>query len=328
MKPYDVVLLSGAEHLRHRLLKHGVRVFTCELNYDGRRLFPNADIYVRLPEIAELSDRRVVVIQSCTGAGPAEREPFSTADRVVELFLLLDLLRQPVAVEKTGPKNYKTAPIPPPRRVEVVLTFQAFSLQDKAFLTGEIASARWVMNAITQACNKTWVVNPHAPDSLDWVKNLIDRGQYEVVDIIPDLVEFGAKQFGFDDFVCVTPDEGARERYEIAGFSKSRTNSFTVQLSGEVDVTGRNAIVIDDLTKSGSTLLKAAERLRNQGAKEVGAAVAHVLPLIEKGEELLKALVIKSNERIVTSNTVFTKAFCEQYPHLLYNVVDTLVKIL
>ena len=75
-------------------------------------------------------------------------------------------------------------------------------------------------------------------------------------------------------------------------------------------------------------LLKAAERLRDQGAKEVGAAVAHVLPLIEKGEELLEALVFKSNERIVTSNTIYTKTFCEQYPHLSYNIVDTLVKIL
>ncbi len=98
MKDYDVVLASGAEHLQQRFLELGYRVMCCSCNYDGKRMFPNADIYVRVPEIHELGGRRVIVIQSCTGSGPVDRDRYSTSDRLVELLLILDALRNPVDV--------------------------------------------------------------------------------------------------------------------------------------------------------------------------------------------------------------------------------------
>ena len=76
-------------------------MFTSALNYDRRRLFPNADIYAKLEDVSELSGKRVVIIQSCTGSGPAENEQYTTSDRIVELLLLLDLLSRPVAVRET-----------------------------------------------------------------------------------------------------------------------------------------------------------------------------------------------------------------------------------
>ncbi len=328
MKDFDIVLASGSEHLKSSFQEHDFRVFTSALNYDRRRLFPNADIYAKLEDVSELSNRRVVVVQACTGSGPAENEPYTTSDRVVELLLLLDLLSRPVAVQKVGHKKYECKSIPPPSHVEVVLTFQPFALQDKAFKTGEAVSARWAIEAIVRACNKVWVVNPHAPDSLDWIQELRDNNLYESIDVIPDLVNFAQKQFGFKNPVLVTPDEGAKERYQIEGFGKNRENSFKVEITGDLDVRNQQVIVIDDLTKSGSTLLKAADRLRNQGADDVGMAVAHVLPLIEKGEELLEELIEKARGMIVTTNTIHTEAFSEKNPQLTYNIVETLVKIL
>jgi phosphoribosylpyrophosphate synthetase len=326
MKDYDVILASGAEHLKESFQEEGFRVFTSALNYDRRRLFPNADIYAKLEDVSELSNRRVVIIQSCTGSGPAENEPYTTSDRVVELLLLLDLLSRPVAVRETGHKCYECKPIAPPSSVEVLLTFQPFALQDKAFRTGEAVSGRWAIETITKVCNKVWVVNPHAPDSLDWVQELRKKNLYETIDVIPDLVSFAEKQFGFKDTILVTPDEGAQERYKIKGFTKNRENSFKVDLHGNIEVKDKEVIIIDDLTKSGSTLLKAADRLRNQGAADVGMAVAHVLPLMERGEELLEELMEKARGLIVTTNTVHTEVFGEQNPQLTYNIVQTLVK--
>ncbi|MFW9768657.1 MAG: phosphoribosyltransferase family protein [Candidatus Thorarchaeota archaeon] len=328
MKDFDVVLASGSEHLKRSFQDHDYRVFTSALNYDRRRLFPNADIYAKLEDVSELSNRRVIVIQSCTGSGPAEKEPYTTSDRVVELLLLLDLLSRPVAVNKIGHKKYECKCIEPPSNVEVVLTFQPFALQDKAFKTGEAVSARWAIETISKACNKVWVVNPHAPDSLDWVQDLRKKNLYETIDVLPDLVEFAKKQFNFKDPVLVSPDEGAQERYKIQGFGKDRENSFKVEITGDLDVRDKQVIVIDDLTKSGSTLLKAKDRLLNQGADAVGMAVAHVLPLMEKGEELLEELIEKASRLIVTTNTVQTEAFCENNCELMYNIVETLVKVL
>jgi len=295
-------------------------------NYDRRRLFPNADIYAKLEDVSELSNRRVIIIQNCTGSGPAENEQYTTSDRVVELLLLLDLLSRPVAVRETGHKCYEYKPIAPPSSVEVVLTFQPFALQDKAFRTGEAVSGRWALETIAKACNKVWVVNPHAPESLDWVHELCNKNLYETIDVIPELVDFAEKQFGFNDCILVTPDEGAQERYKIQGFGKNRENSFKVDLHGNIDVKDKQVIIVDDLTKSGSTLLKAADRLRNQGASDVGMAVAHVLPLTERGEELLEELLEKARGMIVTTNTIHTETFAELNPQLTYDIVQTLIR--
>ncbi|MFW9810598.1 MAG: phosphoribosyltransferase family protein [Candidatus Thorarchaeota archaeon] len=328
MKDFDIVLASGSEHLKTSFQEKDFRVFTSALNYDRRRLFPNADIYAKLEDISELSDRRIVVIQSCTGSGPAEKEPYTTSDRVVELLLLLDLLSRPVVVKKVGHKKYECECISPPSHVEVVLTFQPFALQDKSFKTGEAVSARWAIETIAKACNKVWVVNPHAPDSLDWVQELRDKNLYESIDVIPELVKLAEKQFGFNKAVLVTPDEGAQERYQIDGFGKNRENSYKIDITGDLDVRDKQVIIVDDLTKSGSTLLKAADRLRNQGADDVGMIVAHVLPLMEKGEELLEELIERARGMIVTTNTVCTETFCEKNPHLTYDIVEKLVEVL
>ena len=326
MKDYDVILASGAEHLRERFRDLGFRVFSSDWNYDGSRLFPNTDLYARIAEVHKLSNRKVIIFQSCTGAGPAEQEPRTTSDRLVELFLLLDILRAPVDVEKTNHKEYKTTAVSPPSHVEVVLTYQPFALQDKAFLTGEASSSRWAVEEISKACNKVWVVNPHVSDSLDWMHKLIEKDIVEVIDVIPGLVEFAAIQFGFDDYVVVTPDEGGQERFNVAGFRKSRKNSFTVELSGDVEVVDRNVIIVDDLTKTGSTLIKARARLKKMKAKNIGLAVAHALPIIKHGEELLERLISKSKGRIVATNTIYTRCFCLNNPALTYNIVDSLVK--
>jgi phosphoribosylpyrophosphate synthetase len=328
MKEYDVVLASGAEHLRGCFEKHGYRVFSCAMNYDGHRMFPNADVYARIPDVDKLSDRRVVVVQSCTGSGPSDKEPFTTSDRVVELLLILDILAQPYDVEELGHKQYRSKPIAPPSHVEVVLTFQPYALQDKAFKTGEAISCKWAAEQIARACNKVWVVNPHAKPDLPWVRSISSRGVYQEIDIMPDLIRFAAARFGFDNYSVITPDEGGQERFAVEGFGKKRTDSYSVELSGSVKVKGKKVILIDDLTKSGATLLKAADRLRAQGASDVGLAVVHVMPLADKGEQLLENLVEKSSGRIVTSNTIYTRIFCERRPEHTYNVVESLVKVI
>lgn len=327
MKDYDVVLASGAEHLKSRFEEKGYRVYCCAENYDGERVFPNGDLYVRIAGVEELSDRRVVVVQTCTGT-VHDSSFFSTADSVVELLLILDALKRPVEVEIAEHKKYKADPIPPPSHVEVVLTFQPFGLQDKAFETGEAVSARWATETIARNCNKIWVVNPHATTNLDWVQKLVERDLLEYIDVTPELIDFGARKFGFEEFEVITPDEGGQFRFQIEGFSKVRSNSYHVRLTGDLDVEDKNVIVLDDLTKSGSTLLKAQSRLREQGVADVGLAVVHVLPLIDEGEELLENLYQNSNGDIVTTNTVRTHTFCEEHPELTYNVVDALIEIL
>ncbi len=326
MSDFRVVLASGAEHLRHRFEELGYQVYCSDTNFDGRRFFPNSDLYVRIAQVRELENQRVVVIQSCTGSSPAAKEFYTTSDRVQELLLLLDALKHPVEVKKLGHKEYATKPLNPPSSVEVVLTHQPSGLQDKAFCTGEAVSSRSAMRNIAGSCDRLWLVEPLTDRNLPWVEELAKSGKYRVIEITQELIGHAAAIFGFDDYVLTAPDEGAQRRFNVQGFSKRRSDSFTIDMHGELDVAGKNVIVLDDLTKTGTTLIRAAKMLRKQGALDVGFVVLHVTPIRDRGEELLDDLISKSGARIVTSNTVYSVAFCEKHPHLSYDIVDKLVE--
>ncbi|MFW9849270.1 MAG: phosphoribosyltransferase family protein [Candidatus Thorarchaeota archaeon] len=321
----DFVLASGAEHLKKGLQEREFQVFLSDTNYDKRRFFPNTDLYVRISDISKLSRRRVIVVQSCTGSSPDENEKFSTADRIQELILILKILRNPVHVKKIAHKQYEYTTLEPPSRIEVVLTLQPYALQDKPFKTGETASSYHATQAIADICDKLWLVSPIVAKDTEWAAKMYEKGQYTDIDITQNLIRYGAERFGFDDYVLVAPDEGAQKRFGIPGLRKQRSDSYAIMLSGEVDIDGKNVIIIDDMTKSGTTLLKSREILLKQGAKDVGLAVLHVTPIKDSGEVILEKLVEESGGKIVTSNTVFTSTFCNNHPELLYDITDDLV---
>jgi phosphoribosylpyrophosphate synthetase len=326
MSGFKVVLASGAEHLRTRFSELGFQVFSSETNFDEKRFFPNSDLYVKIADIEELADQRVVVVQSCTGSSPAANEYFTTSDRIQELILILDILKHPYKVEKTAHKTYKTHSLVQPRSIDVVLTFQPFALQDKAFSTGESVSSRCTMQSIANLCDRLWLVEPVVDRVLPWVEELAAQGKYHMINITQDMTEYAATKFGFKDYILTAPDEGAQKRFGVPGFSKRRSDSFTIEMTGDLDVTGKNVIILDDLTKSGNTLLRAADMLRDQGAADVGFVVLHVTPIRDGGERLLTELITKSNNKIITSNTVHTVAFCDENPELVYDIVDKIVE--
>jgi hypothetical protein len=328
MKEFDIILASGAEHLKAELEHRGFRVMTSDTNYDGKRFFPNTDLYACLSDVASLSGRRVVVIQNCTGSSPDEKELFTTADRVQELLLILSILSDPCHVKKIGHKKYETRSIERPARIEVVLTMQPYALQDKSFRTGETAAALHAIRTIADACDRLWLVSPVVTKDTKWAAQMAEQGQYSEIDITQNLIDFGAGKFGFDEYIVVAPDEGAQNRFGVPGLKKHRTDSFTLEISGEIGVRGKNVILIDDLTKTGGTLLQAREILMERGAKDVGLVVLHVTPIMGIGEELLEKLVMQSEKKVVTSNTVYTSTFCERHKDLTFDIVDKLVSTL
>ena len=184
------------------------------------------------------------------------------------------------------------------------------------------------MQEIAKLCDKVWLVEPVVGKSIPWVKELSDSGLCEEIEFTEEIIKFAAKKFGFTEYSLIAPDEGSQKRFGIPGFQKRRTDSFTIDMYGELDVKDQNVIVIDDLTKSGTTLLRAGDLLKAQGATDVGRVVLHVTPIAEKGEELLQNLVTKSGNSIIVSNSVYSSTFCENHPDLTFNIVDKLVESL
>ncbi|MHA1594004.1 MAG: phosphoribosyltransferase family protein [Candidatus Baldrarchaeia archaeon] len=325
---WKIILCSGAEHLEEDLRKLGYDVYKSGLNYDGKRFFPNSDLYTRIDGIDELSGKDVLVIQSGTFSGELDREKFTTADRVWEVLQVLDVLRCPLKVEEKGHKVYEYEELEPPRRIEVLYTFLPCALQDKAFKTGEAVSAKLAVELTLAKADRVITIDPHPPEDVWWVRRLREENKLVILSAVPMLIDEASNRFGIKEYELIAPDEGAQRRLGIRGFTKQRIDSFTVVMRGELNVAGKNVIVIDDLTKSGSTLIKARENLMKMGAQDVICCVTHVLPTVEKGEELLRKLVERINGRILTTNTVRTRTFEEEHPECLVSIAPLIDKYL
>jgi len=323
---WSIFLCSGAEHLKEGLESNGLKVYKSGLNHDGKRFFPNTDLYTRIEEIEELSGKNVLVIQSTTGSGDFDEEKYTTSDRIWETLQVLDILSEPLKVREVGHKTYEYERLERPKKVYVMYLFTPFALQDKVFKTGEVNSAKLSLELTLMKSDKIILIDPHPPRNLDWMSKLINEGKVEILTAAPLLIERIKELSGIDDFSIVGPDEGEEARIGIRSMKKYRKDSFHVEIMGEgIDAKDKNFIIIDDLTKSGSTLLKAREILLNKGAKEVYCATTHVLPIMGKGESLLLELVKKLNGKFVTTNTIRTRTFEEIYRELMVDITPLIL---
>jgi ribose-phosphate pyrophosphokinase len=78
------------------------------------------------------------------------------------------------------------------------------------------------------------------------------------------------------------------------------------------DVAGRDAVLVDDFVASGGTLVEAAERLVEHGARSVIAAATHGLFSADAAERLAASPI----ERVIVTDTV------ENHPHALGEKIE------
>jgi phosphoribosylpyrophosphate synthetase len=309
MGDWDLVLCSGVLHLKEGFETRGFNVHTSSMNYDGKRFFPNADLYTRLSDVENLKDRKVCVLQSGGLSSESEPERFQVSDRFFELLQVLDILGMPLEVEKDG-ELFKRSELNGPSEIIVAYTFLPFSKQDHAYETGEANSARMAIEIpLKLGVLKVSAVDPHPPLEYKWVADLLSEKNYEMLTLMPKLLERAKESFNLDNPLVLSPPGKAKfKEAETIDLKKKRLDSYTVMFEGTMDVKGRDIILADDLVLSGSTIIKTREKLIEMGAKEVVCCVPHVLPL-SKGEEKLRILVEKLEGKLVTSNTVATSTF-------------------
>lgn len=116
------------------------------------------------------------------------------------------------------------------------------------------------------------------------------------------------------ELVAVSPDAGGAKRAESfrralerrtgravtsAYMEKYRSNDIVTGAMLVGEVSGRIAVIVDDLISTGGTLLRAGQACRNAGAQQVYAAATH--GLFTAGADLLNSPVF---ERVVITDTV------------------------
>jgi phosphoribosylpyrophosphate synthetase len=331
--PWQLVLCSGAEHLRDQLVRKGFDVYTSDFNYDNSRMFANGDIYTGLPEAPSLAGKRVCVIQSLTSSGELDRFKFSTQDRLVELLQMVQILQEPTVVTyEKGERHYSISKLP--SEVMVLCTHMAFSKQDQIYRTGEVnASKRFLDLLYMNGVSRVAAIDPHVPLDFPWIQSLIREQRFIPLSMYKTFVDrLRSQGENSDTYFVSTP--GKRRTplgVELREISKERISTHEVLMGGRVDdeIAGKRVCLIDDMVISGTTLKNARKLFSNQGATEVLCWVTHALPLYPaSNEDNLRSLVKEYEGKIYVSNTIRTKTFEVTYPYCQVSCVPMVVDFL
>jgi ribose-phosphate pyrophosphokinase len=199
-------------------------------------------------------------------------------------------------------------------QVHAVIPYLAYARQDRAFLEGETASIALVARLLEASGVKSVVtVDIHSQMALRAF------GSIKNISSIPLLAEHSRK-LSLKKPLVVSPDAGGVERArefarllktDMVALKKSRdrtTGEVTVEQKIGADVSGRDAILVDDMISSGGSIVKAAEVLKKNGAGKVYATCAHALLIGDAAANIAKAGVAD----IIATNSIPGK----------YSVVD------
>jgi ribose-phosphate pyrophosphokinase len=216
--------------------------------------FSDGESSVRIGENVRGAD--VYVVQST--CSPAN-------DHLMELLLMADALRRASA-----------------RRITAVIPYYGYARQDRKDSPRTPISARLVADLMeTAGYDRMFSLDLHAPQIQGFFRIPVDH-----LFAAPVLLEAMRKQAkDLDNLVLVSPDAGSVERTRafakrlkcpIAIVDKRRSAPGQVAEVNIIgDVTGREAVLIDDLVDTAGTICEVAKALGEKGAIGTWAAVTH-----------------------------------------------------
>lgn len=235
------------------------------------RVFPDGESYIKI--YPDLKGETVVIVQT---TAPSQDQ------RLMQLFMMVRTAKELGAA-----------------RVICVVPYLAYSRQDKRFLEGEAYTLDLVLKMMSDlGVDELIVADVHSKASLDKI-NAEYMIEIHNLSGAPLLAEY-LKENGFDDAYSLSPDKGAIHLAQAADvvlgggygyFEKVRdlrTGEIEMKVK-DLDVSGRKAVVFDDIISSGGTMARAIEGLKGQGAEKVAAACTHALFMGEAGERIRKA---------------------------------------
>ena len=248
-----LVLLSGRSHpeLAESVADELGIALSPTLAYD----FANGEIFIRFRESVRGTD--AFVLQSHT-------TPINTW--IMEQLIMIDALKRASA-----------------KRITVIVSFYGYARQDKKHRGREPISARLMADLFKAAgADRLMTVDLHTSQ----IQGFFD-GPVDHLFALPLLAEHVASRVATDQITVVSPDAGrvrVAERWTdvlgapLAIIHKRRDPDVPNQVRVfEVvgDVKDRVCVVVDDMIDTGGTIVKAAETLFENGAKDVIVAATH-----------------------------------------------------
>ena len=235
------------------------------------RVFPDGESYIKI--YSELKGETVVIVQT---TAPSQDQ------RLMQLFMMVRTAKELGAA-----------------RVICVVPYLAYSRQDKRFLEGEAYSFDLVIKMMSDVgVDDLIVADVHNKASLDRVnaEHMIRVYNISGTTLLAEYL----KENGFDGAYSLSPDKGAIHLAQAAdvvlgggyGFFEKERDLRTGEIEMKVkdlEISGRKAVVFDDIISSGGTMARAIEGLKSQGAEKVAAACTHALFMGEAGDRIREA---------------------------------------
>jgi ribose-phosphate pyrophosphokinase len=186
-------------------------------------------------------------------------------DNLIQLFLLLDAATRASA-----------------SRVTAVIPYYGYARQDRKDQPRVSLAAKLVANLITTAgADRVLTMDLHASQIQGFFDIPVDH-----LYAMPVFMEF-FEGLDLRAFAVVAPDLGSvkmarayanRLAVPLAIVEKRRPQANATEVLNVIgmnEVRGRNLLIIDDMIDTGSTLIRAAEKLKEAGAKDIYACATH-----------------------------------------------------
>lgn len=240
--------------------------------------FPDNEIYLRI--LTDVKGKHCIVIQSTP-----------TSDAFLELIFLLDTLKDLEA-----------------ERIDAVIPYIGYSRQDKRFLPGEAISLKSILKVIYNSADKITTFNAHF---LSKLPNEYKSLKIKNLTAFPLIANYFKKKL--KNPVLIAPDKGAlKYTEEVASvlnckfgyFEKKRISAEKVEMEvKDIDVSCKDAVILDDIISTGGTMLKAIEILKNENANSINVGCVHAV-LLEGIEK-----VAKFADEVICTDSIFRERF-------------------
>lgn len=280
-----IILTSTTEFLAEKIKRktRDFKIIFPEKNKNGKRYFPDGEIYMKISKPGDLKDKTVIVLHSGS--------PNPNAG-LVELELILQIL-----------KDNKVRP-------EVFFTYFPYGMQDKVFEKGETNVAESLIKKLINyyGVKKIYVIDPHF-GGRKWVQ------KYPIISAsaVPLLIKKAEQDFR-KDILLLSPDKGGKRRTGILGIKKERLDSFKVKyVSPKIFLKDKIVGVVDDIIETGGTLLKFYDLLKKSGAKKIivlasqGALSTGIAKIKKKYSRLYLTNAVKQKEANVDITDLILK---------------------
>ncbi len=276
---HKMIVIGGSSS--KNLSKKIAKELDCEFSEPEFEKFPDGEIYVRLT--SDVENEKVVIVQST--CNPPNQN-------YMELFLLLD------AANDLGAE-----------KISAVVPYFGYARQDKRFESGEAVSLETVSNLIEcSGTDEIYMLDIH-PQPLEQSPEVFDIPAYNLT-AADSLARYIDENYSLESPVVFAPDKGAEEWAKKAGESieadcdfmeKKRHGPETVEIQPrQIEVEGRDAIIVDDIISTGGTMREAINILQDHGANRVFASCTHPVLVGDALEKLRNTGV----EEVIGTDTI------------------------